>query len=49
MVSLSRFYTRYFPETNKNTAQDIACYAHSQRTTWQKAIRDWQKPILDNK
>ena len=46
----NRFYTKYFnDELNKNCAQDIAAYALANEENWLAAIRNWRKPILDNK
>jgi non-lysosomal glucosylceramidase len=47
--SYNRFYTRYFPETNPNSALNIAAYAHANKPRWIEEIRTFQKPILDNK
>ena len=45
-----RFYTKFFnDEKNPNCSMDIASYALSKRVDWIKSIRQWQKPIIDNK
>ena len=45
----TRFFTRYFPQTNENSSQDIASYSLSKSVEWKTAINKWREPILNNK
>ncbi|CAF1008695.1 unnamed protein product, partial [Brachionus calyciflorus] len=47
--SYKKFYTRYFSEMSPDTAKDIACYSLYSRKTWQNALSNFRKPILENK
>lgn len=51
-IKYKKFYTRYFSEklnNNDNVALDIAQYAHANKSNWEKAIQNWQSPILNDK
>lgn len=43
-----RFYTRFFPQENAHSSEDIACYSMSARNDWLKLIDEWRSPILKN-
>jgi len=46
---LKRYYTRFFPSENPNSAVEIASYAAASRNQWLKEINIWREPILSNK
>jgi uncharacterized protein (DUF608 family) len=44
-----RYYTKYFPCENPNSALDIATYSSANKSNWINSIKKWQDPILSNK
>ena len=44
-----RFYTKYFSENHADSSLNIASYSFANRENWIETIRNWRKPILDNK
>lgn len=48
-IEYNRFYSRYFPDTDRDCSANISCYSLSKRSEWQKRIADWRKPIFEDK
>nr|VZI24349.1 unnamed protein product [Spirometra erinaceieuropaei] len=45
-VAYTRRYVRWFSESPLNGTSELLSYAASHWQTWQKAIKDWQAPIV---
>jgi non-lysosomal glucosylceramidase len=45
----TRYYTRYFSDEETDCALNIASYSLANRETWREEIRNWRRPIIENK
>jgi non-lysosomal glucosylceramidase len=45
----TRFYTRHFSDEDTDCALNIASYSFANEASWCETLRNWRRPIIENK